>query len=74
MCIKTISVHAMKSDWGSRGIAPLLLNVCTRWRWMICLTPRPHYPQSESLVPIKQEGGWSGPCGRNKNLLSLLGF
>jgi hypothetical protein len=25
-----IHVHAMKADWGSRGIAPLILKLCTR--------------------------------------------
>jgi hypothetical protein len=35
---KVSSVHVMKTYRGSRGIAPFILNLCTRWRRMI---PRP---------------------------------
>ena len=29
--------------WGGSGIAPLILNLCTRWRWMVSFTPWPSY-------------------------------
>jgi hypothetical protein len=44
---------------GSRGIAPLILNLGTRWRWVVCFTPLPLYPRQRSLVPIKQKAGWA---------------
>jgi hypothetical protein len=28
-------------------------------------------PLKESLVPIEQEGGWSGPCGGKQSLFSV---
>jgi len=34
----------MKTYWGSGGIAPLILNLGTRWRWEVSLTPWPPYP------------------------------
>jgi len=33
--------HAMKMYWGSRGITPCILNLSTRWRWMVRFTPWP---------------------------------
>jgi hypothetical protein len=29
----------------SRGVAPLILNLGTRWRWMVSFTPQPLYHQ-----------------------------
>jgi hypothetical protein len=40
--------HPMKAYWGSGGIAPRILDLGTRWRWVVSLTPRPHYPQGKS--------------------------
>ena len=31
---KVFPVHAMKRYGGSRGTAPLILNLFTRWRWV----------------------------------------
>jgi len=33
---------------GSGGIAPLILDLGTRWRWVVSFTPRPLYPQEKS--------------------------
>jgi hypothetical protein len=46
---------------GSRGIAPLILRLGTRWRWVISFTPRPLW----SPVPNEQE-----TAGDEKNLSS----
>jgi hypothetical protein len=32
---------------GIGGIAPLILNLCTRWRWVVSFTPRPPYHEGE---------------------------
>jgi len=34
----------MKMYWGSRRIAPRILNHDTRWRWVVSFTPRLLYP------------------------------
>ena len=41
---KGVPVHTMKAygGWGvGRGIASLIINVGTRWRWVVNVTPRP---------------------------------
>jgi hypothetical protein len=38
----------MKTYWGSGGIAPLIIDPGTRWRWVVGFTPRPLYPQEKS--------------------------
>jgi hypothetical protein len=40
--------HAMKAYWGSGGITPLIIDLGTRWRWVVSFTPRPLYPQGKS--------------------------
>jgi len=34
-----IKGQAMKTYWGSEGIAPCILDLGTRWRWVVSLTP-----------------------------------
>jgi hypothetical protein len=36
-----IKHHAMKTYWGSGAIVPHILNLGTRWRWVVNFTPRP---------------------------------
>jgi hypothetical protein len=38
----------MKTYWGSGGIAPRILDLGTRWRWVVSFTPRPLYHQGKS--------------------------
>jgi hypothetical protein len=40
--------HALKAYCGSGGIAPRILDVGTRWRWVVSFTPGPLYPQEKS--------------------------
>jgi len=40
--------HAMRSYWGSGGIAPRILDHRTRWRWAVSFTSRPLYPHGKS--------------------------
>lgn len=34
-----VAVNAMKEYWGSEGIAPLVINLDTRWKWVVSFTP-----------------------------------
>jgi hypothetical protein len=57
---EVVPVQAMKAYRGSRGIAPLVFNIGTVWRWVATFTPR---PQSRY-----------GRFGEEKNFLCLPGF
>jgi hypothetical protein len=46
-------VHALMAYKGSRGIAPPVLNLGTRWTCVINFTPRPYYPREK--IPIRIE-------------------
>jgi hypothetical protein len=40
--------HAMKTHWGGGAvIAPHILDLRTRWRWVVSFTPWPLYPQGK---------------------------
>jgi len=43
-----IEHHAMKAYWGNGGLAPSILDLSTRWRWMTSFKSRPLYPQGKS--------------------------
>jgi hypothetical protein len=50
----------MKAYWGSGCIAPRLLDLGTRWRWVVSFTPRSLYPRGKhSLIPTGLEAGWA---------------
>jgi hypothetical protein len=40
--------RAMKAYWGSGGVAPLILDVGTRWRWVVSFMLLPLCPQGRS--------------------------
>jgi hypothetical protein len=70
--------HPMKTYWGSRGIAPRILDIGTRWRWVVSFTPWPLYPQGKSLLyPLDRRLGEpqsrSGRGGEEKNSLPTAG-
>lgn len=44
--------------YGCRGIAPRILNIGTRWEWVVKNTSTPFYAQERTLAPT---GGWMGP-------------
>jgi hypothetical protein len=58
--------HAMKTYWGSRGIAPGILDLGTRWRWVVSFAPWPLYPQgkSPSYTLDRRLGGLQSRSGR----------
>jgi len=54
-----LPVHIMKPYWGSRGMAPLILNLAAGWRWVINIMPWPLLPWESTLVCIDYEPEWS---------------
>jgi hypothetical protein len=71
--------HAMKTYWGSGGIAPRILDFGTRWRWVVSFTSRPLYPQGKSRwYPLDRRLGgpqsWYGRGGEEKNSQPLPGL
>jgi hypothetical protein len=48
----------MKAFGGSKGVAPLILSLGSRGRWVIDLTPF-YPPGKETLVHTEQEAGWA---------------
>jgi hypothetical protein len=40
--------HAMKVYWGSGDVAPRILDLGNRWRWVVSFTCQPLYPQGKS--------------------------
>jgi hypothetical protein len=53
----------MKAYSVSRSLAPLILNLSTRWGWMGTIMPLLINPQERTLVPTEQEGGSQIPFG-----------
>jgi hypothetical protein len=71
--------HALKAYWGSGGITPHILNLGTKWRWVVNFTPRLLYPQGKRpWYPLDRSPG--GPQnhsqrgGEAKNFHCLPGF
>jgi len=49
VCPCDLTEHrAMKAYWGSGNITPRILELDTRWRWVVSFTPRSLYPQGKS--------------------------
>jgi hypothetical protein len=69
----------MEAYWRSGGIAPQILDLCTRWMWAVSFTPGPLYPQGKSpRYPLNRRLGGpqsrSGRGGEEKNSQPLPGF
>jgi hypothetical protein len=47
---KIFLLRTMKEYWGSNGIAVLILNIGTRWSWVVKITPRPLYLREITLM------------------------
>jgi hypothetical protein len=52
--------NAMKAYWGSGYIAPRILDLGTRWRWVASFTARSLYPQKRAPATYWIRG-WVGP-------------
>jgi hypothetical protein len=78
MSLCLTSHHAMKAYWGSRSIAPRILELGIRWRGVVSFTPRQLYPQENSpwyALDRRLGGtqGLSGCGGEEKNSQSPIG-
>jgi hypothetical protein len=70
--------HVMGAYWESEGIAPRILDLGTRWRWMVSFTHRPLNPQGKiPWYPLDRRLGgtqsWSGRGVEEKNSQPLAG-
>jgi hypothetical protein len=71
--------HAMDAYWGSGGTSPRILDLGTKWKWMVSFTPQPFYPQGKSpCYPLDRRLGGlqirSGRGGEEKNSQLLSGL
>ena len=55
---KGVSVHIVKTYRGSGGVAPPILNLGYRSRWLVSLTPGCLSSGKKFPVPIKYEAEW----------------
>jgi len=65
----------MKAYRGSRDIAPLVLNLCTRWWWVVSYVPHPlptgKDPSLYIALGLNGPRSWSWHCGKGKQFLAL---
>jgi hypothetical protein len=64
-----------KGYWGSRRITPRILDLGSRWKWVVSFTPGRFIPRERALG-THWIGGRVGPrhCGEEKNSESLPGL
>jgi hypothetical protein len=71
--------HTMMTYWGNGGVALCILDLGTRWRWVVSFTPQLLYPQGKSpWYPLDRRldgpQSRSGRGGEEKNSHPLLGM
>jgi hypothetical protein len=60
VCVWCCSATAMQAPRGERVELLLILDLGTRWEWVISVTTRPRFTAREgSPIPIRQEAGWA---------------
>ena len=66
---------SLPAPWRGRGIAPRVLNLGSRWRWVVAITPRPldHHLLPENNWRLGRPKSQSGRLGEEKNI-SPAGF
>jgi hypothetical protein len=62
----------MKTYWGSGGIGTRILNLSTRWRWAVSLTPRSLHPRYLLDRRLGGSQNRSGRSGEEKNSVFFL--
>jgi len=53
--VKCLPVKCRQGMQGSKGVAALILNLASRWRWVFKATRRPSYPWE----PVVPEAWWA---------------
>jgi hypothetical protein len=57
---EVVPVHTMKVYSGSRGITTLILNLSTRWMWVVNFTHRPLFHRERTVMSsIEYEAWWT---------------
>jgi hypothetical protein len=51
----------MKAYRERRGIAPFILNLGTRWTWVVSIKTQPLYPPGQEKTSTHWKEGWVGP-------------
>jgi hypothetical protein len=77
--VKCVPVHIMKKYCGYRVLTPCILQLGTRWTWVVSFMSYPfnswikstHYPLNWRLGEVQS---WSECCSRRKNLTPLPGI
>jgi len=80
--VKSLSLtkyYTVNTYYGSEGIAPRILKLGTRCRWVVSFTPRSLYPRgknSEGPLDMRLGGlrSRSGRCGKKRNWLPPPGI
>lgn len=72
--VKFVTVRDMKDKWRNGGISPFILNLCSKWQWVVSFTARSLYCRGNNYP---EPSDW-GPrpvwtlCGKEqKNLLPI---
>jgi len=50
-------VNPVHGIWWRRGVAPFILNLDSRLRWVVCIVPRPLYLGQRTPVPLNKRLG-----------------
>jgi hypothetical protein len=59
----------MKAYLRNGSIAPRILDLGTRWRWVVSFTPRPLYPQGKRRNSVTH---WLGGCVGPRSILDTV--
>jgi hypothetical protein len=75
LCSFLTEHHTMKAYWRSGFIAPRILDLGTRCRWVVSFTTRPLYPQGKNpWYPLVGPQSRSGRGGEERNSQPLPGL
>jgi len=51
---KIITVHTMRTCGGNGDVAPSIINLGTRWKWMVSLKLQPLYSWEKRFCPLNR--------------------
>jgi hypothetical protein len=68
--LSVIKHHDIKT-WGSGGNVTFILNLHTKWRWVVSFMPRPLYPWWSFDTTQSRPEIWSGRCAEESKPLLL---
>jgi len=54
--------------WGNGGVALCILNLGTRWRWVVSYMLQPLYPRCPLDVRLSVSQNWFGHSGGGENV------